>query len=197
MERRCASSYASAMPNARLSAIQDAAREQRRRRTRGALIVAAALLAPAMVSTPVAATAPPAPSGASSRFQGDTRQPARAARTLNVTDTAHLRYRGTSGSSLIEEGVATGGLPGTVKVRFDVGATVAATFTISTPRGALIGHGKGLLHSSGRYASFGGSMIVTRGTGRYRYAHGHGGFYGVINRRTYDLTVQTTGKLSY
>jgi hypothetical protein len=122
---------------------------------------------------------------------------ARAARTLNVTDTAHLRYRGTSGSSLIEEGAATGGLPGSVKVRFNVGASVSASFTITTHQGALIGHGTGVLHSSGMYASFAGSMTVTRGTGRYRYAHGHGGFYGAINRRTYDLTVQTIGKLSY
>jgi hypothetical protein len=123
--------------------------------------------------------------------------PARAARTLDVTDTAHLRYRGTSGSSLIEEGIATGGLPGTIRVRFNVGASVSASFTISTRHGALIGHGTGVLHSSGMYASFAGSMVVMRGTGRYRYAHGHGGFYGAINRKTYDLTVQTTGKLSY
>lgn len=122
---------------------------------------------------------------------------AHAARTLNVTDTAHLRYRRSSGSYLIEEGPATGGLPGTVKVRFYVGATVAATFTIYTRGGELSGHGSGRLHSSGLFASFGGSMVVTAGTGRYANARGRGGFYGVINRRTYALTVQTTGKLSY
>jgi hypothetical protein len=122
---------------------------------------------------------------------------AHGARTLSVADTAHLRYRGSSGSTLIEEGPASGGLPGTVKVRFNVGASVSAAFTISTPHGAVIGRGTGALHSSGMYASFGGSMFVTGGTGRYRHAHGHGGFYGVINRRTYALTVQTTGRLSY
>jgi hypothetical protein len=84
-----------------------------------------------------------------------------------------------------------------VKVRFNVGASVSAAFTISTAHGAVIGRGTGALHSSGMYASFGGSMVVTSGTGRYRHAHGHGGFYGVINRRTYALTVQTTGRLSY
>jgi hypothetical protein len=152
------------------------------RRARRAVIVAAALLALG---------------AACAGSTSDARFLARAARTLNVTDTAHLRYRGTSGSSLIEEGTATGGLPGTVRVRFNVGASVSASFTISTHHGALIGHGTGVLHSSGMYASFAGSMTVARGTGRYRYAHGHGGFYGAINRRTYDLTVQTTGKLSY
>jgi hypothetical protein len=137
------------------------------------------------------------PSVASARAAGHPPTSAHAARALNVTDTAHLRYRGTAGSSLIEEGPASGGLPGTVKVRFDVGASVSATFTISTRNGSLIGHGSGALHSSGMYASFGGSMTITRGTGHYRYARGHGGFYGVINRKSYDLTVQTTGKLSY
>lgn len=122
---------------------------------------------------------------------------AHATRTVNVTDTAHLRYRRSSGSYLVEEGSANGGVPGLVKVRFYVGATVSATFTIYTHNGALSGHGSGKLHSSGMYASFGGSMIVTSGTGRYANAHGRGGFYGVINRKTYALTVQTTGKLSY
>jgi hypothetical protein len=122
---------------------------------------------------------------------------AHLARTLNVTDEARLHYHETAGSSLIEEGRATGGLPGEVKVHFTVGPTVSATFTISTHSGTLIGRGSGVLHSSGTYASFRGSMSITRGTGRYLHAHGHGGFYGVLNRRTYALTVQTTGSLSY
>jgi hypothetical protein len=33
--------------------------------------------------------------------------------------------------------------------------------------------------------SFAGTLTVSRGTGRYAHAHGHGGFYGVINRKTY------------
>lgn len=122
---------------------------------------------------------------------------AHLARTLNVTDEARLHYHESAGSSLIEEGRATGGLPGAVKVHFTVGPTVSATFTISTGSGTLIGHGSGVLHSSGTYASFRGSMSITRGTGRYLHAHGHGGFYGVLNRKTYALTVQTTGSLSY
>jgi len=122
---------------------------------------------------------------------------AHLARTLNVTDEARLHYHESAGSSLIEEGRATGGLPGAVKVHFTVGPTVSASFTISTGSGTLIGHGSGVLHSSGTYASFRGSMSITRGTGRYLHAHGHGGFYGVLNRKTYALTVQTTGSLSY
>src|ERR1700727_2584302 len=40
---------------------------------------------------------------------------ASAARTLNVTDEAHLRLTGTAGSLLLEEGPARGALAGTVK----------------------------------------------------------------------------------
>jgi hypothetical protein len=123
---------------------------------------------------------------------------ARVARTLNVTDTAHIHYvRENADSTLTEEGTATGGLPGKVMVRLNVGARVAATFTITTRFGSLTGHGSGVLHSSGHYASFAGSMTVSHGTGRYAHAHGHGGFYGAINRSTYATTVQTTGTLSY
>jgi hypothetical protein len=124
--------------------------------------------------------------------------PARAARTLNVSDEAHLHLSGTQGEVLLEEGPATGALAGTVKVRFTVGATVSGSFTIY-PRGggSITGQGSARLHSTGAYASFGGSMSISHGTGRYAYAHGHGGFYGTVNRRTDALVVQTTGRLTY
>lgn len=122
---------------------------------------------------------------------------ARAARMLNATDTAHLHLISSSGSSVLEEGIATGRLPGSVRVRLEVAATVTATFTIYARGGTIAGRGSGALHSSGLYASFGGSMTVTHGTGRYVHAHGHGGFYGAINRSTFVATVQTTGSLAY
>src|ERR1700677_4711311 len=120
---------------------------------------------------------------------------ARAAGTLNVADTAHLRYVKAPGSLLLEEGAATGGLPGTVKVHLTVGATVTASFTIYAHDGSITGHGSGTLHSSGLYASFGGSMTVSSGTGRYTHAYGHGGFYGAINRNTLAAPAPTTGGL--
>ncbi len=123
---------------------------------------------------------------------------ARATRTLNVTDEAHLRLTGTAGSLLLEEGPATGALAGTVKVRFTVGASVSGSFTIY-PRGggSITGQGSARLRSTGSYASFGGSMSVSHGTGRYSHAHGRGGFYGTVNRHTDGLVIQTTGRLSY
>lgn len=130
--------------------------------------------------------------------QASARRTAQAARTLNVTDEAHMRLTGTAGSLLLEEGPATGALPGTVKVRFTVGATISGAFTIY-PRGggSITGQGSAQLHSTGAYASFGGSMSVSHGSGRYAHAHGHGGFYGTVNRHTDALVIQTTGRLSY
>jgi hypothetical protein len=124
---------------------------------------------------------------------------AHAARTLNVTDVAHLHLVGSSGELLEEEGPATGALPGKVHVRFTVGASVTGTF-VFYPRsgGSITGHGSARLHSTGTYSSFGGTLAVSHGTGRYAHAHGSGGLYGTVNRRANDtLVVQTTGKISY
>jgi hypothetical protein len=124
-------------------------------------------------------------------------QMARAARTLDVRDEAHLRYVKESGSDLLEEGEATGGLPGHVRARFNVGATVYSSFSISTRYGSISGSGSGKLRGTGAWESFGGTMTVTHGTGRYSHAHGHGGFYGAIDRHGYATTIQTTGTLAY
>ncbi|HWX45997.1 MAG TPA: hypothetical protein VNY52_11830 [Solirubrobacteraceae bacterium] len=124
----------------------------------------------------------------------------RAARVVSVKDEGHLHSvkRETSGSMLVEEGPVTGTIPGTVKVRFNIGPTVTASFTIYATRGGSInGHGSGTLHSTSKFATFGGSLKVTSGTGRYAHAHGSGGLYGSINRNTYALTVQTLGTLYY
>ena len=151
-------------------------------------------LRPLLVLTALALTAysPASTVLASSQY------PAWAARTLNATDTAHLHYvRENADSTIIEEGTAKGGVAGKIKAHMSVEARITATFTITTRYGTLTGHGSGALHTSGEYASFGGSMKILRGTGRYAHAHGHGGFYGTINRTTYAMTVQTTGTLSY
>ena len=124
---------------------------------------------------------------------------ARAAHSLNVKDEGHLHLSGhPEGSAIVEEGSVSGTLPGSVKVRFNVGPTVTATFTIY-PRGggSISGRGSGALHSTSVYATFGGTLSVTSGTGRYRHAKGTGGLYGAINRRTDAVTVQTLGRLSY
>lgn len=122
---------------------------------------------------------------------------ASASRTTAATDTAHLHLTSSPGSLLLEEGWASGTLPGNVKARFDVGPTVTATFVIYTKAGAIKGRGGGKLRSAGLYATFGGWLTISGGTGRYAHARGSGGLYGAINRHTDALTVQTTGTISF
>jgi hypothetical protein len=123
--------------------------------------------------------------------------PTRGARTASVDDTGHLRLLNASGSILNEAGPASGTLPGRVKVRLVVRADVTASFTIETGGGSIVGHGSAVLHSSREYSSFGGSLSVDRGTGRYAHAAGAGKLYGVIDRSSDALTVQTVGQLHY
>ncbi len=122
---------------------------------------------------------------------------AHQARTLNATDTAHLRYIEGSGSMLQEEGSATGTLPGRMQARANIGATFTASFTIYTHGGTIKGHGTATPSGSGRYESFSGSLIAKGGSGRYAHAHGMAKLYGTFDRKTLGIVVQTVGKLSY
>jgi hypothetical protein len=98
---------------------------------------------------------------------------------------------------VFEEGPASGPLPGHIKADLSVGGTFSGTVTIYARGGTVTGHGTATPHGSGRYESFAGTLIVTHGTGRYAHAHGHGGFYGTFDRKTYAVVVQTTGKYFY
>lgn len=122
---------------------------------------------------------------------------AQEARQLNVTDTAHLYYLHSEGSTVFEEGFAKGALRGPMLARLIINASFTASFTLRASGGILKGHGSAKPHGSGRYESFSGSLTVTEGTGRYAHAHGHAGLYGLFDRNTYNVTIQTTGTLSY
>jgi len=125
------------------------------------------------------------------------RATATAARAASVNDTGHLRLMSASGAILNEAGPVSGTLPGRVRVRLVVRANVTASFTIEARGGSIVGHGSAVLHSSREYSSFGGSLSVDRGTGRYAHAGGGGRLYGVIDRSNDALTVQTVGALHY
>jgi tetraprenyl-beta-curcumene synthase len=122
---------------------------------------------------------------------------ARVAHVLKATDTARLHYVSASGSVLLDEGKATGTLPGSMRVHLDLGATFTGTFTIYAGGGSITGRGSATPHGSGTYESFAGTLTVTGGSGRYVHAHGHGGLYGTFDRDNYALVIKTTGSLIY
>ena len=137
----------------------------------------------------LAAVAPPA---AAIREPG-----ARAAHAVTGTETGHLHFIRSSGSRVFEEGPAFGPLPGHIRADLNIGATFSGTVTIYARGGTVKAHGTATPHGSGRYESFGGTLIIMGGSGRYSHAHGHGGFYGTFDRKTYTVVVQTTGKYFY
>ena len=145
----------------------------------------------------VAASAAVLASGSDAARPSSDPPAAHAARTLKATDTAHLHYVSASGSSLREEGKATGTLPGSMRASVNVGATISGSFTIYTRGGSIKGHGEAKPKGSGVYESFAGSVTVKGGTGRYVHARGHTGLYGTFDRNNYALVIQTTGTLSY
>lgn len=129
---------------------------------------------------------------------GTLRATAHATRTLNVSDTAHLHEVKRPGSFIVEEGHASGTLPGRVRAEISLGAIVIATVTIyPSGGGSITGHGSGELKGRPSEPSFGGHLTIVSGTGRYAHARGAGGLYGVLVRKTLSATVTATGKLSY
>jgi hypothetical protein len=122
---------------------------------------------------------------------------AHAAAMLRAKDTAHLHYVSAKGSLLLDEGQASGTVPGRMRVRMRIGSTFSGSFTVYTAAGTITGHGSAVPHGSGTYESFAGTLAATGGSGRYRHARGRAQLYGVFNRRDYSLVIQTTGTLHY
>ncbi|MGH2865795.1 MAG: autotransporter [Solirubrobacteraceae bacterium] len=119
---------------------------------------------------------------------------------MSVSDEGHLRYIRTSGDELIDAGRASGTMPGTVVVRFTYNGnpTVYARFTIYAHAGSISGYAKGhLSNPTSASPSFRGALSLGGGGGRYAHARGSGELYGVFDRRSYAMTVQTRGRLTY
>lgn len=135
----------------------------------------------------------PAEAALSARSRG------RVAKTISVSDMGrlHLANPNSASETLIEEGTATGTLPGSVRASLTIGASrVRVAFTLYLRGGTITGHGTASFNpGKGEYASFGGSIYVNHGGGRYAHAKGSGRVYGSINRNTDNATVQVIGQL--
>jgi hypothetical protein len=117
-----------------------------------------------------------------------------------VKDEGILRFVKSSGSTLIDEGHASGTIPGNVRIRFiyNGNPNVSAQITIYGAHGTIQVRASGRLSSpTNPNPSFSGTLTITGGSGRYRHAHGSGRLYGVFHRRSYSMIVQTQGTLHY
>ncbi|MDQ6810295.1 MAG: hypothetical protein M3Z95_00155 [Actinomycetota bacterium] len=125
---------------------------------------------------------------------------AHIAATLSVKDEGNLRFVKSSGSTLIDEGHASGTIPGNVRIHFTYNGNpnVSSQITIYGARGTLQVGATGRLSSpTNPNPSFYGTLTITGGSGRYSHAHGGGKLYGVFHRRTYGMIVQTQGTVHY
>jgi hypothetical protein len=125
---------------------------------------------------------------------------AAVAQTVNLRDEGQLQLIKRSGSLLLEEGAATGTLPGKVRVHFfyNGGPSVIALFTIYTSDGSIRGRGLGRLSSpTSSSPSFVGPLAITGGTGSYAHAQGRGKLYGVFYLSGDKLIFQPVGQLRY
>ena len=120
--------------------------------------------------------------------------------TVNLRDEGHLQLIKRSGSLLLEEGAASGMLPGKARVHFfyNGGPRVIALFTIYTSDGSIRGRGLGRLSNpNSSNPSFAGPLAITGGSGRYAHASGRGKLYGVLYLSDDKLIFQPVGQLRY
>ncbi len=120
-------------------------------------------------------------------------------RSLRLSDTASLHLVRKSGSTLYEQGTATGTLPGSVSARFVTSVTkVTGTVTFhSNGGGSITMTAVGYPQSTGTIARFSGNIAVRSGTGRFKNVLGSGTFTGTANRRTWAVTVHARASLTY
>ena len=124
---------------------------------------------------------------------------ARAARTVEVSETARLHLTSHKGITLNEEGTASGTIKGKIYIHLQLrsGNRVFAEVNIYPRGGSLSGNGSASYRVVGAYATFSGTFTVTRGTGSYRHARASGmKFGGSIQRRTDAVSVMLSGRLS-
>jgi len=138
--------------------------------------------------------------GATPAAQGARSTDANIAASVSVREEGNLHFVRSSGSTLTDEGPATGKIPGRVKVLFvyNGNPNVSAQITIYGRSGSISAHGSATLSSpTSPNPSFSGTLNVTGGSGRYAHAHGSAKLYGVFHRRSYGMVVQTQGTLHY
>lgn len=163
-----------------------------RPRTSARLRVSSAALAAAALAT--AAVFGPGAAGA-------TAPSAKAASTLNLSDSANLKLDNHKGTELKESGTAKGTLVGPISVQLRLASqkTVTAKIQLYSGSSAITATAAAsyrVVTSSS--ASFSGTLTITGGRGRFAKAKGSKlSFSGTVHRPSDAVSVHVSGKISY
>jgi len=105
----------------------------------------------------------------------------------------------TGTTKLEHKGRATGTVKGTVTSKITISHSVVmrGTVTISARDGKVRLKVDGRARSIGARSNFNGTATMSGGTGKYAGATGTGTFKGVVNRRTWHVTLDATGSYHY
>jgi hypothetical protein len=148
-----------------------------------------------LVLGPGAAQAPASPATTRAARGGPV---AMAAREINLQETGHLHSVGEPGTTIVEQGRATGTFNCSIAVHLTIVSAnqVTATFMVKPNGGSVTGRGSARFAQRGSDGYFGGTIAITNGTGNYAHASGTGiGISGVVSRETFALTVHVHGKI--
>lgn len=122
------------------------------------------------------------------------------ARTLSLSESAHLHSTGSQGFHLNETGSATGTIRGAIYIHLHIANNhdqVTAEVNIYPNGGSLTGTGSASYRIEGAFASFSGALKIIRGSGSYAGAHASNlRFSGTIERRNDAAVVKLSGSLT-
>jgi hypothetical protein len=125
---------------------------------------------------------------------------AKAARSLNLNDSAKLHLQNKHGLVLKEAGNAKGTLGGPLYLQLEVTSTrsVVAQIQVYPNGGSISGRAKASYRVAGSTATFSGTLAITKGSGTYSKAKASAlRFSGTIQRSNDAVTVHVSGKMSY
>lgn len=126
---------------------------------------------------------------------------AKAAGSLNLSDSANLVLNNHKGVELKESGTAKGNLPGKIYIQLRLASAHSVTAKIQVyPHGGSVSASASATYRvvTSSSASFAGSLNITGGSGRYAKARGSKlSFSGTVHRPSDSVSVHVSGKMSY
>lgn len=160
-------------------------------------VIAAALICSAAGLATLASDSPAA--GKSVRGRLTPGAPAAVvARVIVLKENGQLHLTSSHGTTLDEEGRATGTYNCSIVVHLTIlsATRVTTTFKVRPNGGTITGGGAARYAAEGENGYFGGTIALTHGTGTYAHASGAAiGISGKISRESFNLTVHVHGSI--